>query len=133
MKNKIIIGFVFAGVYLFLAYAAAGFGHGTYIFFSVVMPYGLGLLVYPGLFVLADYLYSNTIKLIYLTTMVVHYSLTVFFIILWWEDGFPYIIKVWSVSPFIILLPIIWFLLGQTFIWFLFFKNLNIEEIEEMK
>ncbi|HEY8402298.1 MAG TPA: hypothetical protein VIK89_13610 [Cytophagaceae bacterium] len=130
MKIKILWGFIFAGIFLFLAFRAAGYGHGSYIFFSVAMPYGLGLLIYPMLFALTEYLYSVTFKMFFLLTALVHYSVTAIFVILWWNDDFPYLIKTWSVSPTSILFPLLWYLMGQVFIWILFFKNINLKEIK---
>ena len=37
----LLIGFGFAVVYFFLAFAASGAGHGTGIFFAAILPYGL--------------------------------------------------------------------------------------------
>jgi hypothetical protein len=130
MKNKILWGCIFAAMYLFLAFRAAGYGHGSYIFFSVAMPYGLGLLIYPLLFALTDYLYSRTVKIVYLLTVVIHYSTTAIFVYSWWNDDIPYLLKIWSVSPASILLPFIWYLFGQFFIWFSIFKNFNFRQIK---
>jgi hypothetical protein len=129
VKQKILWGVIFAAVFLFLAFRAAGYGHGSYIFFSVAMPYGLGLLAFPTLFALTEYLDSATIKITYLLTVAVHYSVTAVFVFLWWTDDVPYLINTWSVSPTSILFPIIWYFLGQIIIWTAFFKNLGLKEI----
>jgi hypothetical protein len=129
VKQKILWGVVFAAVFLFLAFRAAGYGHGSYIFFSVAMPYGLGLLAYPTLFALTEHLDSMTIKITFLLTVAVHYCVTAVFIFLWWTDDVPYLVKTWSVSPTSILFPIIWYVLGQIVIWTSFLKNLGLKEI----
>lgn len=130
MKIKILAGFFFAGIFLYLAFLAAGYGHGTNIFFAAAMPYGLGLLIYPFLFGLTEYLSSAAaIKIIYLLTTMVHYFVTAIFVFLWWNDDVPYLFKVWSFSPVMVLLPLIWYVLGQVFIWFSFFINLNSKEL----
>lgn len=130
MKMKILWGVVFAGIFLFLAFRAAGYGHGSYIFFSAAMPYGLGLLIYPMLFVLTEYFDSAVFKVIFFLTVIVHYVITIAFVLLWWHEDVPYLIKTWSVSPTSILLPLIWYLLGQVFIWLLFFKSFNLKEMK---
>lgn len=127
---KILWGVVFAGIFLFLAFRAAGYGHGSYIFFSAAMPYGLGLLIYPMLFVLTEYFDSAVFKVIFFLTVIVHYVITIAFVLLWWHEDVPYLIKTWSVSPTSILLPLIWYLLGQVFIWLLFFKSFNLKEMK---
>jgi len=130
MKIKILAGFVFAGVFLYLAFLDAGYGHGTIIFFSAAMPYGTGLLIYPFLFALTEYLDSAAVRLIYLLTAIIHYFVTAVFIFLWWNEDFPYLLKVWSLSPAMVLLPLVWYGLGQVFIWFSFFRNLDSKELK---
>ena len=130
MKIKILAGFGFAGVFLYLAFVAAGYGHGTNIFFAAAMPYGSGLLIYPFLFGLTEYLSSAAVRTIYLLTATVHYFVTAIFIFLWWNDEFPYLFKVWSLAPPMVLLPLAWYASGQFFIWFLFFRNLGSKELK---
>jgi hypothetical protein len=129
MKIKILAGFIFAGIFLYLAFLAAGYGHGTRIFLAATMPYGLGLSIYPFLFALTEYLDSAAIKIIYLLTAIAHYSVTAIFTFLWWSDDVPYLLKAWSLSPLMILLPLIWYVLAQVFIWFSFFRNLKSKEL----
>lgn len=122
MVKKIILGTILTSVYVLFALLAAGAGHGTYIFLTVVMPYGLGIVIYPFLFGLFNYLESGFVRMIFVLAILIHYGITALFIYLWWEDDFPYLLKTWNLNPTYIILPLVWFLVLQFLVWRSFVK-----------
>jgi hypothetical protein len=115
--KKILLGLALIGVYLLAAFFAAGGGHGTYIFFTVAMPYGLGALIYPILFGISGFLQSRFVKTIYVGLVFAHYIVTSIFISIWWQDDIPYLIKTWNINPLIVLIPSVWFMIMQFIVW----------------
>src|SRR2546425_12680240 len=100
----LLIGLGFAVVYFFLAFGASGAGHGTGIFFAAILPYGLGLLVFPSLGFLAGDLRSFMSKVIFICVLVIHYTLVINFLRLDWMTDPVYIEKSWNYSHWSIIL-----------------------------
>jgi hypothetical protein len=111
------VGIVYALAYLALAVGAAGAGHGTYVFFAPISPYCSGLLFFPVAGYLTGDLRSSLSKALFLSALTVHYALTIIFLRVEWIRDFSYLEKVWKISPWGILLPAGWYLLGQVIIW----------------
>lgn len=123
--TRVVWGLVAIVVYAIAAYPAAGAGHGTYIFMAPLMPYGLGGAIYPVLFGLSANLRSTFVKVLYLVVALIHYALTCFFLISWWEGDAEYLYKTWDQSPLLVLIPIAFFTAIQVAVWALFIKNLS--------
>jgi hypothetical protein len=119
------IGFLYAIIYAVFAFAAAGAGHGTGIFFAAIWPYGLGLLFFPVVGFLAGDLKPFLPKVLFISLLVIHYTLAINFLRLGWTTDLPYIEKMWDNSPLYILLPAGFYLLGQVLIWAAFIRTLN--------
>jgi hypothetical protein len=119
-----LIGLAFAIFYFFLAFGASGAGHGTGIFFSVVCPLGLGLLIFPVLGFLAGDLRPFTSKVIFVGVMVVHYALAINFLRFDWATESEYFEKSWNYSHWSIILPTLSYLCAQVLLWFLFIRSL---------
>ena len=111
------VGVVYALLYLFLAFGAAGAGHGTFIFFAPISPYCLGLLIFPVLGYLAGDLRPFLSRVLFLSVLAIHYALTIIFLRVEWISDPSYIQKVWNIYPWNILMPAGCYLLGQVIIW----------------
>ena len=72
MKYRFVWGILFIFVYSLLALFAVGGGHGTYVFFAPLMPFGIGAVVYPMIFHLTGYLSSNWIRILYVMILFSH-------------------------------------------------------------
>jgi hypothetical protein len=114
---------VFAGVYLLLAFGAAGAGYGTGIFFAAILPYGLGLLVFPILAFLAGDLRPFMSKVIFVSVLVLHYALVINFLRLEWMIDPVRIGRTWHSWPVNIILPAAFYFGAQLLLWFLFVRN----------
>jgi hypothetical protein len=119
----LFIGLVYAAVYLALAFGAAGAGHGTGIFFAAILPYGLGLLVFPVIGFLAGNIKFFLSKVLFLSSLAIHYALVISFLRLDWIRDFSYVEKMWNYSQMSILLPAGCYLLGQVIIWTVFIRS----------
>lgn len=113
----VIAGTFYSLVYIFLAATAAGFGHGTYIFFSIMGPYSLGVLVYPILGYLLPILPARRFRIYFLLIMTLHYVLVGYFFIARWQLEKAYVENVWRIHPENLLVPFVWFLLGEALLW----------------
>ena len=121
------IGIIYAVVYLALAFGAAGAGHGTFIFFAPLLPYGLGLLFFPIVGFLAGDLRPFLSRVLFISVLALHYALTIIFLRLEWVRDLSYTEKVWNYSPLGILLPAGCYLLWQVVIWVVFVRGVVIE------
>ena len=121
----LVIGVVFTAIYLLLAFAASGAGHGTALFFAVIFPYGLGLLLFPLIGFLTDNLDSFLTKTLLLVVLAIHYGLVFTFIKMIWVEDFSYFEKVWSLSPIMIILPLGFYLLGNLIVFVTFISSLQ--------
>lgn len=119
----LVVGLVYAFVYFVLAVGAAGAGHGTGIFFAPVMPYGLGLLVFPFVGFLLGNMKSSRSKTLFLSAMALHYALAVYFLRLFWVQESSYTEKMWAYSPGSVLLPAWLYVCGQAVIWMVFIRQ----------
>jgi hypothetical protein len=124
----LILGVIFAAVYLLLAGFAAGAGHGTVLFLAPIFPYGLGLLLFPFIGFLAGNLNSFFTKSLFLVFLAIHYGLVLTVIKSMWVDDFPYFEKVWSSSPILIILPLIFYVLGNLVAYAAFVHSLTHRE-----
>ena len=117
------IGLVYAVVYFFLAFAASGAGHGTGLFFVAILPYGLGLLIFPTLGFLAGDLRPFMSKVVFICILVIHDALVISFLRLDWIRDPVYIEKSWDSSPWNILLPAAFYIGAQILLWVLFVRS----------
>jgi hypothetical protein len=111
-------------VYFFFAFAAAGAGHGTFIFFAPMSPYGLGVIVFPALGFLAGNLRPFLSKVFFISLLVVHYTLTIFILRVPWIRDPAYIDKTWAFSPSYIVVPAALYIGGNILLWVVFVYNL---------
>jgi hypothetical protein len=118
------IGLAFGLVYFFLAFAAAGAGHGTFIFFAPISPYGLGVIVFPVLGLIAGDLRPFLSKVFFVSLLIVHYTLTIFTLRVPWIHEQAHIDKTWAFSPTYIVLPAVLYFCGNILLWVLFVYNL---------
>ena len=125
MKSWIfaVLGLAYAGSYLLLALLTSGGGHGPRFTFAPAIPYGIGLLVFPVFGYLMGDLSSKGIKAAYGVLLVVHCAAVTSFVLLWWPEDLPYANRAWEASPLNILLPVIWYLAGQVFLWTAFIRS----------
>ncbi len=121
----LIVGLVYAVVYLALAFGAAGAGHGTGIFFAAILPYGLGLLFFPFVGSLLGNLKSSRSRVLFLSAAAIHYALVIYYLHLDWIHDLSYVEKMWRYSPGAILLPAALYLFGQVIIWVFFIRSLT--------
>lgn len=131
MYNRIVWGLLFLFAYSLTAVFAAGAGHGTYIFFAPLMPYGCGAILLLVSFYLTKYLKSGWIRLLFIALLLTDYLVSLMFITSWWADDYPYLIKTWSISPIHVVLPLLFFLLGNVILWSLFVSSLGSSEISQ--
>ncbi len=120
----LFVGLLYAALYFFLAMGAAGAGHGTFIFFAAVGPYGLGLVVFPALGFLAGRLENFFPKVLFLSLLVIHYALVFNLLRLDWVNDSTYFRKTWDSHPWGVILPAGCYLLGQILIWVAFCRSL---------
>jgi hypothetical protein len=120
-------GVSFALIYFFLAFSASGGDRGTYIFFLPAGPYLLGLLFFPLAAFLAGDLRPFLSKVVLISAMTVHDAMIIIFLREVWMSEFPYIERVWNISPWYILLPAGWYLLGQVFILAAFIRSVVLQ------
>ena len=115
----LVLGVIFAAFYFLLAALAAGAGHGTQLFFAPILPYGLGLLVFPVIGFLAGNLNSFFTKFLFLIVLAVHYVLVLIFIKLMWVEfeDFLYFEKMWNQSPISIILPAAFYVFGNSVVY----------------
>jgi hypothetical protein len=123
----LVIGVIFAAIYLLLAFAASGAGHATSLFFAVVFPYGLGLLLFPVIGFLAVNLNSFLTKSLLLVVLAIHYGLTFTFIKMFWVEDFPYFEKMWNYSPVSIILPVAFYISGNLVVYAAFIHSFRNE------
>jgi hypothetical protein len=116
---KIIYGVLFAviytTVYFFLAFFSTGGGHGNFI---VLLPLTTWLFNFVALFLLAR-LDSRTIRIFFVVMMLVYYTFNLFIL-------YPALSDIHMVTyPHAegILIPAVWYLLGQLILWTVFFKE----------
>ena len=121
---------LFVIAYTLSAVFAAGAGHGTYLFFAPLMPYGLGALLLVVIFFLSDYLESGFLRLVFLFLLGSHYIISIVFTVQWWNKDYPYMMKTWSIWPVYILLPVFLIFLANSFLWYRFFKSLTTSQAE---
>jgi hypothetical protein len=124
----LLIGLVYAVVYLALAVGAEGAGHGTGIFFAAILPYGLGLLFFPTVGFLAGNLKPFFSKVLFLSALAIHYALVINFLRSDWVSDFSYVEKMWNYSQLSILLPAGFYLFGQVIIWAVFIRGVVVHE-----
>jgi hypothetical protein len=117
------IGIIYALVYLALALGAAGAGHGTFIFFAPLLPYGLGLLFFPVFGFLAGDLRLFLYRVLFLSALALHYAMTIIVLRLEWVRDLSYMEKIWNYSPLGILLPAGWYVPGQSLIRAMFIRG----------
>ena len=117
------LGLLYAIIYAFLAFVAAGAGHGTGIFFVAIWSYGLGLLVFPLIGFLAADLRPFLVKVIFISILAIHYAVVVKLILVGWAGDFPHIEKMWNLSTWYILLPAGFYLVGQIVIWMVLIRR----------
>jgi hypothetical protein len=121
----LVLGLAYALVYLAFAFDAAGAGHGTGIFFVVMAPYGLGLLVFPVIGFLMGDLRPFTSRVLLASVMAIHYALIINLLRVGWLREFAYVEKMWSYSPSSILLPAGFYLSGQVAVWAAFIRSVH--------
>jgi hypothetical protein len=124
----LVWGIIFTGVYLLLAGAAAGGGHGALLFLAPLFPYGLGLLLFPVIGFLAGNLDSFFTKSLFLIMLAVHYGLVLTVIKFMWVENVPYFEKVWNSSPTLIILPLTFYVLGNLVAYAAFIHSLKHRE-----
>ena len=107
MRNRIVFGVLLAGLYALLAFLAAGGGHGTYLFFAPLMPYGIGGVTYPLLFGISSRTRNNFWRLIYIVVLLTHYFVATIFVTYWLGDDLAYLVKTWEHNALLIILPAI--------------------------
>lgn len=115
-----IAGVIYSLIYLILAVGAAGFGHGTYIFFVPAWPFGLGLLVYPLQFHLLDKSESTAAKALLVSSELFHLGLIAFLLSVRWPEELQYFERSWVLEPLSIILPVVWFAIGHLVLWIAF-------------
>jgi len=120
----LLIGFTFGLVYFFAAFAASGAGHGTFIFFAPLSPYGLGVIAFPVLGFLAGDLRPYLSKVFFICVLVVHYTLTIVTLRVPWIHDPAYIDKTWAFSQSYIVGPTVLYLGANILLWGLFVYNL---------
>jgi hypothetical protein len=111
-------------VYFFFAFAAAGAGHGTFIFFAALSPYGLGVLAFPALGFLAGDLRPFLSKVLFVSLLVVHYTLAITTLRVPWIRDAAYIDKTWAFSPSYIVVPMALYAGVNISLWVVFVYNL---------
>lgn len=131
MYNRVAWGILFLFAYVLTSVFAAGAGHGTYFFFAPLMPYGCGAILLLACFYLIKYLKSGWIKLLFVAFLITDYLVTLMFVISWWRDDYPYLVKTWSISPIHVVLPSMVYLFGNGFLWYMFGTSFVIPEISE--
>jgi hypothetical protein len=119
-----LIGLAFGLVYFFFAFAAAGAGHGTFIFFAAISPYGFGVLAFPALGFLAGDLRPFLSKVLFISLLVVHYTLAITTLRVPWIRDPAYIDKTWAFSPSYIVVPTILYIGVNISLWVVFVYNL---------
>ncbi len=122
MVNRSQVGGLAAGtgyaiIYFILAFFAVGYGHGTAIFFAPLMPYFLGLIFFPLAGFLGGDLRPFLSRVLFISALTVHYASTVICLRVRGMADPAYVERTWRASPWLILLPAGWYLLGQVFIW----------------
>ena len=120
----LLIGLAFGLVYFVFALAAAGAGHGTFIFFAPLAPYWLGVIVFPILGFLAGDLRPFLSKVFFISVLVLHYTLT---IVTLRGPGIrdpEYLAKTWAFSPSYIVLPTALYIGANILLWVVFVYNL---------
>lgn len=123
-----LLGIIFSIAYVIFAMGAAGFGHGTYLFFIPAWPYGLGLLVYPVLFHLLSLLENYRTRWIFVCVALLHYATIALLLSARWSDEASYVQRTLSVEPLNVVLPVVWFFAGQIVLWICF--TLKIKSFE---
>ena len=131
MRYLYLIGFglVYTAVYFFLAIAAAGAGHGTYVFFAPVFTW---LLVLIAVYLSGR---ANTAfkKILFVVCLGLHYLHVLIFVapIISGDVDFG-TLSVWQTKngPQMFLLIAAWYLTGQAVIWFTFVKSLGRNRVE---
>ena len=118
-----LFGLLYAAAYLFLAFGAAGAGHGTGIFFAAILPYGLGLLAFPIIGFFVGDLRPFLSKVFFVCAVVVHYTLVINFLRIDWLSEAAYFEKMWNYSPVSIVLPTAFYVFGQLTIWIMFIRE----------
>jgi|SRR5215204_1379204 len=121
----LVFGVIFAALYFLLAIFPAGAGHGTQLFFAPMLPYGLGLLLFPVIGFLAGNLNSFFTKSLFLIVLAVHYLVMFIFVKLIWvefEDS-VYFEKMWNQSPISIILPSAFYILGNLVVYAAFIRS----------
>ena len=122
----LLIGLVYALVYLALAFGAGGAGHGTGIFFAAILPDGLGLLFFPTVGFLAGNLKPFLSKVLFLSVLAIHYALVIHFLRSDWASDLSYVEKMWDYSRLSILLPAGFYLFGQVIVWAVFIRGVAV-------
>ena len=125
MYNRVVWGILFLFVYGLTAVFAAGGGHGTYIFFAPLMPYGFGAILLLASFYLTKYLKTRWIRSLFVAFLLTDYFVTLMFVISWWAEDYPYLNKTWSSSPIYVVLPLLFFFLGNSFLWYNFAASIT--------
>ncbi|HEV7397090.1 MAG TPA: hypothetical protein VGN86_11310 [Pyrinomonadaceae bacterium] len=120
----LLIGLAFGLAYFFFAFAAAGAGHGTFIFFAALSPYGLGVIAFPALGFLAGDLRPFLSKVIFISLLVIHYTLVIFTLRIPWIRDAAYIDKTWDFSFSDIVVPAALYIAGNVLLWAVFVYNL---------
>ena len=124
-------GILFLFVYSLTAVFAAGGGHGTYIFFAPLMPYGFGAILLLGSFYLIKYIETRWIRLLFVAFLLTDYFATLMFVISWWPDDYPYLKKTWFTSPIHVVLPLLFFIIGNSFLWYTFASSMGNSETSQ--
>ena len=121
----LLIGVAFGLVYFFFAFAAAGAGHGTFIFFAPLSPYGLGVIAFPVLGFLAGDLRPFLSKVVFASLLAIHYTLLIFTLRVPWIRDPAYIDKTWAFSPSYILVPSALYIGVNILLWAVFVYSLG--------
>ncbi len=113
--HKILFGFIYTVGYFFLALLSTGGGHGNFYLLLPLIPW---ILLFVAIFLFGK-LDDLFMQILFVTVMIVHYSLIIFFASDyqfaedkgWTQHYFPYT-------------AIIWYIAGQIILWLMFFGEL---------
>lgn len=120
MKRSIVFWATYLTGYIYLAIQMTSAGEGTFIFLAPAMPFGVGVVLLLFAAYLFNKLQSHFVRICFALLIFAHYANSTFWIIYMWNDSFPGTVRIWQRGPQWIVITIVWYLLGQCYIWVTF-------------
>jgi hypothetical protein len=119
---KILFSIFYTVSYFFLAILSTGGGHGNFIFLAPVFTW-VFLLAAIGI---SGKLDIFLVRIFFIFLMLLHYAHILIFIKPVFSEGFdPETLKVWQNQPQSILFVTAWYLIGQSIVWLMFYKEIK--------